>query len=408
MLGYGQSGPRVRNALRIPNYSRGLMTSAVAGMSSRLAASRWRLTSLMRPRAVKLAILLLPTLLATFYLFFIATDQYESEASFVVRSAAKPEIPGGLAFLMQVGLGRSQDDSFVVQEYISSRDALEKLRATLPLLEMYGRKEADFLTRYPSIFYGPTEEELYNYLKHFIFVVHADKTGISRLQVRAFRPEDAQRIARTLLDLSEDLVNRINRRLQRDAIDNRLTELNTSQDRLIEAQAILTEFRNRELMIDPTKNAVALGELISHLSIELAATRAQITEMMSGSAASPQLVGLRRKASAIEEQIARERARIANDSEGLAARLATYERLNLERTFADKMVSAAESDLAKARFEAARKLLYLERVIEPNLSDYSTWPKRIRAVLTVFAANALLLLIGWLIVSGIREHAPAQ
>src|SRR5260370_35094353 len=68
--------------------------------------------------------LFLPTILSAFYFLGVAADQYESEARFVVRSAARPEVPGGLAFLVQLGLARPQDDSFIVQDYLTSRDAI--------------------------------------------------------------------------------------------------------------------------------------------------------------------------------------------------------------------------------------------------------------------------------------------
>lgn len=350
-------------------------------------------------------VIFLPTLLVGAYLFFVAADQYESEARFVVRSTAKPEMSGSLAFFAQLGLARSQDDSFIVQDFMASRDAVEKLRAKLPLAKMYGREGADFLTRYPSFLFGVTEEELYRYLQYAISIVHTDKTSISTLRVRAFAPQDAQRIATALLELGEDLVNRINRRLQNDAVGNSLGELQAAQQRLIAAQTALTDFRNRELILDPGKNAVALAELIARLSTELAAARAQITEIMAGSASSPQLLGLRRKAAAIEEQITRERGRIASDSDGLAGRIAAYERLSLEREFAYRMVTSAEAELVRTRAEATRQLLYLERVVEPHAADYSTQPKRLRILATVFGANALLVLIGWLMITGLREHS---
>ena len=367
-----------------------------------------RFSGLFRGKYVIAFLLFLPTTLTMGYFFFVAADQFESEARFVVRSASKPEVPGSFAVLVQLGLGRSQDDSFIVQDFLRSRDAVALLRLKLPLLEMYGRKEADFLARYPSLFFGHTEEEFYRYLKHMISVEHSDKTGISTLRVRAFEPKDAQMVELTLLDMAEDLINRINRRLQIDAVGSSVAELKSSQTRLIDAQTALTEFRNRELMLDPAKNAVALAELIAKMSVELAGTKAQISELMSGAKASPQLVGLRRKAAALEDQIARERARISTDSGGLADRIAAYERLSLEREFANKMLTADESELVRTRAEATRQLPYLERLVEPNLSDYSNQPKRLRSVMTVFAANALLLLIGWLIVSGVREHASAR
>jgi capsular polysaccharide transport system permease protein len=358
----------------------------------------------LRFRPLLVVVLFLPAILSAAYLLAVAADQYESEARFVVRSAARPEASGSVAFLVQLGLARSQDDSFIVEDFMASRDALDRLQAKLPLAEIYGRKEADFLTRYPSFLFGPTEEEFYRYLQYAVSVVHTDKTGISTLRVRAFRADDARRVAQTLLAAGEELVNRLNERLQRDAVGNSAAELQASQQRLIDAQAALTDFRNRELLLDPAKNAVALAELIARLSSELATTRAQVSEMSSGASASPQLIGLRRKAVALEEQIARERARIAGESDGLADRIAKFERLNMEREFANRMVTSAEADLVRVRAEATRQSLYLERVVEPHAADYPVQPKRLRLLTTVFAANALLVLIGWLILSGVREH----
>lgn len=363
---------------------------------------------LWRHRTVRVTVFFLPTLLAAVYFFLVAAKQYETEARFVVRSAARPEMPGGLSFLVQLGLARSQDDSFIVQEFMTSRDAIEKLRARLPLEAIFNRDGADFLARYPSLIYGPEAEEFYRYFQRMVTVVHTDKTGISTLRVRAFRASDARDIAETLLLLGEELVNRINQRLQADAVGNSLAELNTAQARLIQAQTALTDFRNRELIVDPSRNAVALAELIAHLSAELGATQAQIAEMKAGSAASPQLLGLQRKSAALEEQIIRERSRIAGDAQGLAKRIAAYERLILEREFAQRMMGASEADLVRARSEATRQLLYLDRVVEPHLADYAARPKRIADVTTIFAANIILLLIGWLFATGLREHAAAH
>ena len=49
----------------------------------------------------------MPSILAALYYYAIAADQYESEARFVVRSAARSDAPGGLSFLVQLGLARS-------------------------------------------------------------------------------------------------------------------------------------------------------------------------------------------------------------------------------------------------------------------------------------------------------------
>lgn len=353
-------------------------------------------------------ILFLPTLLSVIYFIFMASDQYESEAKFVVRSAQRQDSLGSLSFLVQLGLQRSQDDSFIVQDFMTSRDAVRDLQQRLPLRNMFKTDALDIIAGYPSLFYGPREERFYKYFQTMVSVVHTDKTGISTLKVRAFSAENSKEIADSLLQLGEGLVNRLNERLLRDAVGRAQAEVTETQNRVIAAQAALTTFRNKELLIDPTRNAVALAELIAKLSTELATTRAQIGEAKMNSSTGPQLPVLERKAAALDEQIASERTRVARNSDGLAERIATYERLVLEREFANKMLGTNEADLVRAKAEAAKQLLYLERVVEPQLADYPTQPKRWRNSMTVFVCNLLAALIAWLVITGVREHGASR
>ena len=263
------------------------------------------------------------------------------------------------------------------------------------------------LARFPSILYSHREEEFYAYFQRMVSVLHSPTSGVTTLKERAFTPTDARDIAAALLNQGEELVNRMNVRARKDAILTAQTELEHAQRHLIDAQLELTGFRNRELTIDPSANAATLGDLIAQLSADLATTRAQLRELSIGSGASPQMPGLRRKITALEEQIGQEPARIGQDAGGLAGRIADYERLNHERNFAEKQVATAEEEMVRARAEAARQQLYLERVVEPNLPDHSTQPERLRLRSVVFFANLLLMLVGWLIYSGVRGHVAS-
>lgn len=363
---------------------------------------------LWRSRGCRVVVVFAPTLAAALYYFLIASDQYESEARLVIRSASRPEMPGGVGILAQLGLVKSQDDPFVVQDFMTSRDAVEQLEKEMPLRQMFGRDGVDFLARYPSLFYGRETEQFYHYFKRMVSVSYADKTGITTLTVRAFDSADAYNIVAALLRLSEQLVNRINQRLQIDAVRASVQELHAAQQRVIEAQAKLTDFRNQELIVDPARNAVALAELIARLSLELSVTQTQIAELRTGSSNSPQIPGLQRKVAALEEQITRERARISSDSDNLAQRIASYERLVLERDFSTRLMNSAETELARTRSEASRQLLYIERIVQPHESDYSTQPQRTRIVVTVAVSNLLAIAIAWLIFSGVKEHAAQR
>jgi capsular polysaccharide transport system permease protein len=349
-------------------------------------------------------LLFLPSILALIYFGFIASDQYESEAKFIVRSSVRSEGLGGFASLLQIGLGRSRDDAFAVEEFITSRGAIAALKNEMPIEAMYGLKGADIVARFPGLIYSDSAEQFHRYFNRMVTVLHSHSTDVTTLSVRAFRAEDSLRITQSLLRHGEELINRMNDRIQKDTIKVSLDQLEQSYARLVHARLELTNFRNKELVIDPVANAVTLSELIGKLSSELAQTRAKLAELGATSPASPQITMLRQRGAALEQQIASERGRISNRSDGLADRMATYERLSLDREFAQKMVEAAEKDVGRAKLEAQRQHLYLERVVEPQLADYPLFPERLANTLTVFVGNLILALVAWLVFSGIREH----
>ena len=357
-------------------------------------------------RIITPLIAFLPSLLAVLYFGLIATDRFVSEAQFVVRTASRPAGGAGLGTLLQMtGLGRANDEVFAVQTFITSRNAVQQLAQRLPLREIYGRPNADLLTRYPSLVFGASDEELHRYLGWMISPIYNSTTGITTLRVQAFRPDDAREVAVALLELGEHTVNQMNERIREDAVRVAETETQRAEDRMIKAQQAITRFRNTELMIDPAGSSIIVSELVARLSADLAQVEALIRETAAAAATNPQLPSLRRRAEAIQAQIARERARISSGSDGLADKLAVYERLVLDREFAKQALAVAVRSLESAQNEGRRQQLYLERVVEPVTPDRSMVPDRLRMVLSTMGLNLVLAIAGWLVFSGWREHA---
>ena len=347
----------------------------------------------------------LPTIVAGLYFGVIASDRYLSTAEYVVRTAAKPAGDTGLgAILKMAGLGRSEDDTYSVQNYLLSRDAVKQLQERLPLAEMYGRADGDWLSRYPSIFYSRSNEELFRYFKRMTAVDYNGTTGVTTLSVQAFRPDDAQAIALALLDLAEGLVNQLNARIHTDAVTTAEDQVKREETRLTDAQVALTTFQNKETMIDPATNSVMVSTLVAKLQSDLAQTQTRIADMLSSAPNSPALNALQRQADATRDQINKENARISSTQGGLADKLGQYQRLMLEREFATKALGAANVGLDNARTDARRKQLYIERIVAPNLSDHATLPLRLWMTFTVFLLNILGIFIGWMVQAGVKEH----
>ncbi len=101
-----------------------------------------------------------------------------------------------------------------------------------------------------------------------------------------------------------------------------------------------------------------------------------------------------------------EKKRIGGTAQALAPLIADYERLVLEREFADRTLASALASLESARSEAQRQQLYLERVVEPHASDYPTQPKRIMWIAISIALSFAAYTILRTLLDNVREHQP--
>ncbi len=348
----------------------------------------------------------LPTLAAAIYYFLIAAPLYVSEARFVVRSKAQapPAALGGLLSSVGVSLGGGQTDAFEVHEYMISRDAVADLSRRYGLREKLDRPEADFLMRFPRPFEGRSFENLFKEYKRFVTVGYDSQTGISTLRVEGFRAADAQTLANALLDGGETLVNRLNDRSMSDAVAQAQREVLEAETRGIEAQAALTDFRNRERMIDPDRASVAGLDLLGKLETQLASMRAERAGLAASAPDSPQLPVLDKRIAAFGAQLEAERSRTAGESDSLAPKIGQYEQLTLARDLAVKTLEASVINLESARMEARRKQLYLERVVSPDRPDKAEEPKRLRTVFTVLVASLVAYATLSLVIAGLREH----
>lgn len=349
-------------------------------------------------------LVLLPTLLAGLYFFVIASDQYVSEAKFIVRSSDKQQVGGLGALLQTTGLGTAPEETYSVIDYLVSRDGLRAVDEKLDYQAMMGSDQIDFLGRFPNPIDGDTREGMYDHYQRHVIALHDPSSGVSELTVKGFTPESAEQIALTLLDSGELLINRMNERALDDALQIARDEVRLAEQRVLNNQLAMKAFRVREGIVDPEAESEQALELIS----ELKGRRAEIrTELNLTSQVSPESVRnnmLSEQLIAIEKQLAAEQARVISENGALIGAYADYAKLALEGEFAGQALLTAEANLASARVEASRKQLYLERIVEPNRPDYARYPKRFLSVVTVFMTAFLIYAIIWLLYVNAREH----
>ena len=355
-------------------------------------------------------VVVLPTLIVAGYMFLFASDQYVSEAHYLVRSQGgqSQSQPSSGGSLLGGNGGASAlsaaAESLSVADYLNSHDAVDALQRRVDLVALFRRPEADTLSRLPVE--RPTPEFLKRFYNRQVSVVFDEDNGITTLSARAFRPADAYALSAQLLRLGEQRINEMNRRAYSDAVALSRRQLDEAEASLRAIGSQVTRFRQSERDVDPQISASTQIGLVSRLQGELAAARAQLstTNQLIG-AGNPQTEALRQQIASLQQQLNAENARLAGNNGAIAAGLGDYEALRSRQEFLQQRYAAAATAFEGARQQAIRQQLYVVRVVEPNLPVKSTYPQRWLVTLTVFAILMVVYAIGWLIAAGVREHS---
>jgi capsular polysaccharide transport system permease protein len=349
----------------------------------------------------------IPTLLASIYFGLISSNQYVAEFRFAVKDAAQRttnansplvSILGGLA-------GTNNSDNYLVVDYLTSRQAIEELEKRIRVTTLYSSSNIDWLSRYSL---AQPIERFIPYWQSVVTARYDQVTGIAIAQVKAFSPQDALLIAESLVALSEELVNGIANRAQNDIVRSAQREVQQAERRLVEIRTRLTEYRNRTGVIDPTTSVAASNAALVQ---SLRATLAQLETQQSAlrqqlDANSPTLTVLATQIKSTRDQLQKIESSVTQDRDGvsLSRVVAEYEQLDLERQFAQNMLTGAMQALDQARANASSQHLYITPYVRPHLPQSATHPRRFLSVVSVTGVAFLVWIVVLLFARSVRER----
>ena len=345
-----------------------------------------------------------PTTLAVIYFGLMASDVYLSESRFVVRSPERQVATGIGALLKGAGFSRAQDDSYTVHDYVLSRDALKEINDKLSVGKAFASNAVDVVSRFGGLDFDTSFEALHRYYQKKVDVQQDSASSITTLTVRAYTARDAQAINQKLLELSEGLVNRLNERGRQDLIRSAASEVADAETKSKAAALALSAYRNAKGVVDPERQATVQLQQAAKIQDELIATKTQLAQLKAFTPQNPQIQALQLRAKTLQTEMDIETGKVTGGERSLANKAADFQRLALEREFADKQLGSAMASLELARNEAQRKQVYLERIVQPSLPDTANEPRRLRSILATFVLGLIAWGVLTMLLAGVREH----
>ena len=324
------------------------------------------------------AMVVAPTLASVIYYGLIASDQYVATADFVV-GGGEPIPIDGLGSLTGIPMAAIVQDTQIVANYLTTRAAVERLQKRVDLKAIYARDDVDYLSRAAA---DKPIERFISYWRGMVSTSIHMPAGSVELRVKAFRPEDAQRVAQATLEVCEQVINELNERMLHDALGTAEEEMNRATQRLTQATVAMRTARDDQQMLDATKAGDAVNKLIAESKSALLQLQQQyVSSAKFVSEAAPQNQALKSRIDATQEQIRDLEAKLtsnqASDAEPTVAESMTkFARVELENRVAERLYTGAAAALEAARLVSERKTMYLNTFVSPALPERPEYPRR--------------------------------
>jgi capsular polysaccharide transport system permease protein len=345
---------------------------------------RWRARSFV-------ALVIAPAVISSLYLFLLASNQYVSEVQFAVRGSIE-KLPGtdSLGTTAALAYMNSNQEVYAIADYIRSPSGVGDVDRAVNLRRVFRAGGADWIARLRN---QASAENLLSYWNSMVTVTTEPASGLVSVAVRAFTPQDAVDVATAIRRNSEALVNRMQERPRTDLVDKSRAEVRAARERAAEAREAVTRYRNAKASVDPLDtarsvagNVVELGRELVTLDVELTTAKASMGPT------APNIANLQARRDSVKEQIRGLERRIASvdaSDHSAAAVLVDYDRLEIERTLAEKQVSVAERILDQVRAESNRHQVYIDLVEGPTLPQGALFPERgtiVAQIMTILIA----------------------
>lgn len=354
-----------------------------------------------------LGVVLLPSGVTGWYLWSRAADQYASYVGFSVRTEEAAGAIGGLLGGLTGLSNSSSKDTDILYEFLQSQKLVTELDSELDLRGKWSKPQNDPIFAFRK---DGAIEDLLAYWKRMVSIDYNGAAGLIEVRVLAFSADDATQISQALFDKSSEMINDLSAIAREDAIRYSREELTAALDRLKQARQVITEYRIRNQMVDPKVDVQTQAGLLGVLEQQLAEALIGV-DMLSETARQddPRVVQAQRRVDVIRNRIAAEREKTSVGAEGapdnaIAELVGEYERLSVDREFAEKSYITALATYDAAEAEARRKSRYLAAYVSPTHAESARFPQRFELMSVIALFLFLFWAIGVLVAYSLRDR----
>lgn len=348
----------------------------------------------------------LPTLLVGYYFYRVATPMYASSSAFSILQAdgAAGAIGG---FLSGTQYATAQD-SVASQEFLESKDALERLNRDTGFDTVFKQEWIDPIQRLSP---DATLEEEHKLYKKMVTIGYDPSDGIVRMEVATPDPEYSVEVSRRLIEYAEETINNLSELKREDQMREALQSFEIAEEARRSAQEDLIELQLQGAILDPQSVIASLRGRIDQFEFQLQDKELQLAALLDNLRPNQAKVeGVRadiERLEAVLDELNAEMVDVSAGENSLARLNVRIQMAQADLAARDMMLQSALQQVETTRTEANRKVRYLTVSVNPVASQEPTYPRKFENTILAFLLFAGIYLMISLTASVLREQVSS-
>ncbi|QFT97512.1 hypothetical protein FIU85_09380 [Roseovarius sp. THAF8] len=353
------------------------------------------------------AFVMLPTLIAGYYFYNIATPMYSTKSEFLIITAdGSGGGKGGLGGLLPSQFATGQD-SIAVQSYLESKDAMLRLNEDVGFKAMFSSDEIDPIQRLDP---DATNEEAYKVYQKYVKLGYDPTEGVIRLEVATADPETSREFSEKLIEYAEENVDSLSQEKRFDAVKTAEAALEEAKEERRAAQRRLVELQEGSIL-DPEGEIANIRQLIGNVELQLQEKQLALnTQLANARPNTARVEALRSEVQVLSRELAKQNARLTEATEertSLASQAAEIQMAQADLATSDLVLQSALETKRQSEIEANKQVRYLTVAVKPVASQDPSYPRKFENTLLAFLIFGGIYLLLSLTASVLKEQVSS-
>lgn len=354
---------------------------------------------------VKLACyVMLPSIIAGYYFYKVATPMYATYSEFVIQSAEAPGVSGA-GGLFSGSPFEGFTENITMQGYLTSRDAMLRLDEGPGFRKLFQADDIDVLQRLDP---EATNEETYKIYKKRVIIGFDPTEGVIKMEVITPSPESSKEISATLISYAEERVDQLTERLRENQMAGAEEIYRAAEAEMEKAFDEVARLQTKSETLSAEGENATISSQISALETQITEKELELSRLLKNVRPN------RTKVSVLESDIVLLKGKIQEQRAKISQTTSTGEsiiEINAELSKAEgiklvrqQLLATALQNLESARVDAARQTRYISMGVSPFTPDQATYPRAFENTLLAIVIFAGIYLMLSMTVSILREQ----